>query len=116
MAISVRQRQAFAAQMARAKAFYQDGVWDQAFYHLENAHVLGQRSIRRHALSHWWMLKVGWRQRRWGEVASQLPRLMASLVVSRVWVPPGNTGGSNVSPFQAMPLRKELRQDMEWQD
>ena len=42
-----------------------------------------------------------------------LPALLAALVMSRLWVPVGNTGGANVNPLQPMPIPDALRDVME---
>ena len=42
-------------------------------------------------------------------------RLLAALLMSRLWVPTGNTGGANVNPLQPMPIPDALRDVMEEQ-
>lgn len=102
-------RQAFLEAIQSARRAYREGRLDAAFYQLENAHILGQTRTGEHALSHWWMLKVGWRRGNAREVFGQLVRLLASLLFSRLWVPPGNTGGADVSALKPMPIRDELK-------
>lgn len=80
-----------------------------AYAWLERAHILSQRMPLRHAWSHWLMLRAGWQARDWQEVAGQLPRILAALIFSRLWVPLGNTGRARVNAFQPMPLSEELR-------
>jgi len=100
---------AFMIEMKKAKSLYQQGLYSQAFPYLERAHILGQSYIIPHTISHWWMMKTGWKQRSAKEVVGQVPRLLASLLISRIWVPLGNTGGVNVSPFKAMPIPEDLQ-------
>lgn len=107
------QRQAFAAAMGEAHQAYRQRHWQQAFALLERAHVLGQTRVVPHVQSHWWMLKVGWQRRDAREVRGQLLRLPAAMLLSRLWVPLGNTGGANVSPVQPMPITDDLRELME---
>lgn len=102
-------RQAFLNAMHKARFAYHNGQLDAAFYQLENAHVLGQTRTGEHTLSHWWMLKIGWRRGDAREVFGQLARILASLLFSRLWVPTGNTGGANVPAVKPMPIREELR-------
>jgi hypothetical protein len=102
-------RAAFAAEMRAARARYRERDLDAAFHHLERAHILGQRDTLRHTWSHCWMLRVGWARRDGREIRGQLLRIAAALVISRIWVPLGNTGGANVSPVQPMPLPADLR-------
>lgn len=108
-----RQRQAFAAVMAGARQAYRRRHWEQAFALLERAHVLGQTRMVPHVQSHWWMLKVGWQRRDAREVRGQLLRLPAAVVLSRLWVPLGNTGGASVSPVKPTPIPDDLRELME---
>ncbi len=86
------------------------GNRDAAFRHLERAHVLGQASTRWHVQVHWLMLGWALRHRRPREVAGQWPRLiLAATKTAMGKVPRGNTGGSNVSPFRAMPIASDLQ-------
>ena len=85
------------------------GDWERAFRHLERAHVLGQRSTRRHVRSHLGMLAVGWRRRDAREAAVQVLRIVAAALMTNFWVPAGNTGGGNVSAFKPMPVPDDLR-------
>jgi len=87
-----------------------DGEFEAAFAHLERAHILGQRYTWPHLQSHAAMWLVGWKRRDTRELLGQLPRLLAALVFSRIWVPAGNTGGSNVSALKPMPIPADLRQ------
>lgn len=91
---------------ARARAM---GDYARAYAHLERAHVLGQRRTGLHVRSHIAFLRLGWLQHDWAEVAGQLPRLVAALLFSRVWVPEGNTGGSNVDALRTMPIPADLQ-------
>lgn len=79
------------------------------FRHLERAHVLGQASTIQHVRAHYHMLMWGIRQRSVGEVAGQVLRVIAAATKTAIkQVPVGNTGGSNVGPFQSMPVPKDL--------
>lgn len=80
---------------------------------LERAHILTQRRPWLHARSHWLMLQAGWQQGDMREVLGQMPRILAALLFSRIWVPIGNTGRSRVSAFQPMSMSEELRRLLE---
>lgn len=108
-----RQKQAFLQAMRRARQYCRQGRWEDAFSWLEQAHILGQGSTMAHMASHWWMLKVGWWRRDWHEVRGQLLRLPAALLMSRLWVPAGNTGGANVGALTSLPLPAALAELME---
>lgn len=85
------------------------GRFEVCFGHLERAHVLSQRMTGRHTRVHALMLVAGWRRGDWREVAGQLPRMLASLLFSRLWVPRGNSGRARVSAFKPMPVPADLR-------
>lgn len=81
-----------------------------SFHHLERAHVLGQESTRAHCQVHWAMLVWGLRNRDVKEVLGQVFRFVGALTKTAIgFVPSGNTGGSNVSPFRAMPIPVDLQ-------
>ncbi len=98
-------RQAF----AEAEAALARGEPGAALVWLERAHILGQRLALPHARSHWLMLRAGWQLGDWREVAGQVPRILAALLFSRLWVPLGNTGRARVSAFRPMPIDEDLR-------
>lgn len=80
-----------------------------AFSHLERAHVLGQSSTVEHVRVHWRMFVWGWRSRSLKECLGQLLRIVgASTKTAFGLVPPGNTGGSNISPFKRLPVPSDL--------
>lgn len=101
-------KQAFQQEMEKAQGFYQQSKFEQSFYHLERAHILGQSYIIPHILSHWWMLKLGFKLGNNKEIIGQIMRILASILFSRIWVPKGNTGGANVSPIKPMPIPDDL--------
>ncbi|MDM8348183.1 DUF3703 domain-containing protein [Pseudomonas sp. sp1636] len=80
-----------------------------AFQWLERTHILTQRQPLLHARSHWLMLTLGWQVGDYREVAGQIPRIVAALLFSKIWVPIGNTGRSKVSAFTPMPVPEELQ-------
>lgn len=78
---------------------------------LEAAHIVGQRDLKTHTLSHYYMLKLAVRTRDWRECAGQLLRLLlVPLGHLTGRLPMGNTGRATVSAFAPMPVRSELRQ------
>ncbi|WP_194867620.1 DUF3703 domain-containing protein [Pseudoalteromonas sp. PPB1] len=99
---------AFQKEMAAAKEQYDNTQYSKSFYHLERAHILGQSFIIPHTQSHWWMLKLGFKRYNARKVLGQIARIFASVIFSRIWVPKGNTGGTNVSPIKPMPIPADL--------
>ena len=100
---------AYATEIASALAAQRRGEYPQAFFHLERAHILGQRSTLKHVYAHWRMLSAGLNQRDFREVLGQIPRMFAALLSSHVWVPLGNTGRARVSAFTPMSVPADLR-------
>ncbi|HYD81047.1 MAG TPA: DUF3703 domain-containing protein [Paucimonas sp.] len=87
---------------------------ERAYRHLERAHILGQRYVRPHTHTHLLFLLIGWRRRDWREILGQLARIPLGMLGSALnRVPVGNTGGANVSMFQAMPIPDDLRERLE---
>jgi hypothetical protein len=79
------------------------------FAHLERAHVLAQRRTLRHTHVHWLMLRAGVSLGDCREVAGQVPRMIASVLFSRIWIPAGNTGRARVNALKPMPVPDDLR-------
>nr|WP_314626521.1 DUF3703 domain-containing protein [uncultured Noviherbaspirillum sp.] len=99
----------FEREMAEARSLYRDGLLDQAFSHLENAHVLGQRFVAPHVRSHWFMLRIGLRRRSASEACGQAVRIVLGALGSALGlVPTGNTGGTNVGMFRRLPVRPDI--------
>ena len=82
-----------------------------SWYHLERAHIIGQKYPIEHSLVHWKMLLFGIKIKNTKEVLGQIPRLLLGGVKSFVGnVPVGNTGGANVPPLRVMQIEPELLQ------
>ena len=109
MSMRTELQQALTQAFAEGRQALERNDLGAAYAWLERAHILSQRMPLRHAESHWLMLRAGWQARDWREVAGQLPRILAALLFSRIWVPLGNTGRARVSAFQPMPLSDELK-------
>lgn len=96
------------AELARAREARQRQQPDQEFSHLEQAHVLGQSSTWQHVRVHSLMLAWSLRQRDLREGLGQVMRILGAATKTAFgWVPTGNTGGANVSPFRSMPITPE---------
>ena len=101
-------KQAYNVDLTAACEAEESRNFSKAFAHLERAHILSQKYAWAHTRTHIRMLKLGWRTRDMREVVGQLTRTFAALLFSRIWVPVGNTGRANVSPFAPMPLPEDL--------
>ena len=76
---------------------------------LERAHVLSQPMAGAHVKTHVAMLGYALRRRDGRELAGQVFRMLVAAPGS--WTgryPAGNTGGSDVSAFRAMPIPDDL--------
>ena len=77
---------------------------------LERSHIIGQSYPFEHTYSHWLMLKFGFKIKDLKEIIGQIPRLLVGGVKSFVGaIPVGNTGGTNVSALQSMPIPEDIR-------
>lgn len=101
--------QAYEHEVSMARQALRLSDFDGCFFHLERAHVLAQRMTVRHTTIHWLMLVAGMRRRDLREVLGQVPRMVASVLFSRLWVPRGNSGRARVSAFKPMPVPDDLR-------
>ena len=101
--------EAYGDEVRMAKQALQRGDFETCFVHLERAHVLAQRMTGRHTFIHWRMLVAGLRRGDLREVVGQVPRIVASILFSRLWVPRGNSGRARVSAFKPMPVPDDLR-------
>jgi hypothetical protein len=96
-------------ELTMARQALQRSDFEGCFFHLERAHVLAQRRTVRHTYIHWLMLVAGMRRGDFREVLGQVPRMVASVLFSRLWVPRGNCGRARVSAFKPMPVPDDLR-------
>ena len=101
--------EAYKQEVERADEALRRDDFEAAFRHLERAHVLAQRMTGRHTFTHWRMLIAGLRCGDVREVVGQLPRIVAAILFSRLWVPRGNSGRARVSAFKPMTVPADLR-------
>lgn len=113
MKLSSKQRAAWSAEMAAARAAASANDPATAFLHLERAHIIGQRNVRAHTLAHVGMLRAAFTRMDLREILGQLLRIPAALTKTLIWVPTGNTGGANVSAFRSMPVPADLKRYIE---
>ena len=101
-------RAAYEQELSAARSAFAARDWAKSWTSLERAHVLGQRSTRAHVRAHARMLQFAWRRRDLREIAGQLTRILGATLLSWIWIPEGNTGGSRVSAFRRMPIAPDL--------
>lgn len=81
-----------------------------AWWALERAHILSQPNLPVRLRVHWAMLGYAIRLADLREIAGQTLRLALAPIGSLTGrIPVGNTGRSDVSAFQPMPIPAELR-------
>lgn len=101
---------AFEHELAMARSAEAKEDMTVAMHHLERAHILGQRWYLAHIKTHVKMLRLALKGSNVTEARGQLIRLLGAAPFHIAgWVPIGNTGGSNVSPIQPMPVPPDLR-------
>ena len=101
---------AFDKEMALARKALAQGDLATAQAQLERAHVLGQRHVWPHVLSHWFMLRVALKRGEGSAVIGQAVRIVLGALGSAVGVVPvGNTGGSDIGMFRRLPVAPELQ-------
>ncbi|CAM1370240.1 conserved hypothetical protein [Tenacibaculum sediminilitoris] len=105
----LQRKQEYCRQLTLAKKALESKRFQVSFYHLENTHILGQKYLYHHALSHYYMLVFGIKTKNSKEILGQFFRIIASLLITLIWVPIGNTGGSNISAIKPIPIRNELQ-------
>ena len=72
--------------------------------------MLGQASTVQHVRVHVQMLLWAVRHRAPREFAGQVLRVVGAATKTAIsWVPTGNTGGSNISPFKPLPIPVDLQ-------
>lgn len=86
------------------------GRIEDAFHHLERAHVLGQGNTFEHTRVHLRMLLLGSKMHSLREIFGQIIRVIGAATKTPLGIyPSGNTGGSNVWFFKPMPIAADLR-------
>ncbi|RKQ69336.1 uncharacterized protein DUF3703 [Litorimonas taeanensis] len=100
----------FHSEMTAARQAYENHAWKTAFYHLERAHILGQRYFWPHLQTHLWMFRFGLKRRDVKEITGQSLRILAVFPAALFnWVPEGNTGGANISAIKTLPIPTDLQ-------
>lgn len=109
-----RQRQAFEQEIGVGRELIAAGDLDRAFRHLERAHIIGQAFVYAHAKTHWLMLTLEIRRRRFSAAFGQAIRIVLGIIGSAVGlVPVGNTGGTDISMFKRLPIAPDLQKIIE---
>jgi len=97
-------------EIAAAQFNLESSNFQQSWYHLERAHIIGQKYPYEHSQVHWKMLLFGFKIKSQKEILGQLPRLLVGGIKSFVGhVPVGNTGGANVPPLRPMEIPKDIQ-------
>lgn len=105
----VKLRPYFYAELKEYQSQLNRGFLQNAWAHLERAHIPGQAYPWHHSYVHWKMLLFGIHIKNGKEILGQIPRLLVGGVKSFVGkIPVGNTGGANVPPLKPMLISGEL--------
>lgn len=112
--MNAQRRQAFDREIALGNELIASGDPERAFRHLERAHIIGQTFVGAHAKSHWLMLTLEIRRRRFAAAFGQAVRLVLGVIGSAIGVVPiGNTGGTDISMFKRLPIAPDLQKIIE---
>ena len=85
------------------------GHIEQAWRHLERAHIVAQARLSPHCRSHWKMLVFAVHLRDWDEAVGQIARLLLAPISNLTGrLPAGNTGRANVSAFARAEIPPDL--------
>jgi hypothetical protein len=102
-------KQAYYEELKLYSFYLENKLYDNAWYHLERSHIVGQSYPIEHTYSHWLMLKFGLRQDI-KEVFGQIIRLLIGGWKSFIdHVPLGNTRGANVPPLKSIPIQNDIK-------
>ena len=104
-----RLRNQFEHEMKQARDLYEIQNYAQCYFHLERAHILGQRHYIPHLRSHYWMYKVAIKLNDLRETTGQIARMIMSVGSLLGKVPLGNTGRARISPIKPMPIPEDLQ-------
>lgn len=97
-------------ELALYRMAFEQGHLQEAWHHLERAHIIGQSYPYEHSYAHWKMLQFGFFIKDAKEILGQIPRLLVGGVKSFVGkVPVGNTGGANVPPLRPMEIPEDIQ-------
>ena len=107
---AISSRDAFLAEEYRRAAKATDEQnFEEAWHHLERAHVVAQDRLGPHCVSHWRMLQLARKTHDWREVRGQIFRLFLAPIGNITGrLPIGNNGRSNVSAFARMDIEPEI--------
>jgi hypothetical protein len=109
MNMKTKLEQAFESEMTSAKEAYYSDDTSTCYWHLERAHILGQRNYLPHVISHYWMCKVGVKTKDYREAMGQIVRIIMSVGSLVGIVPLGNTGRARINPIKPMPIPDDLQ-------
>ncbi len=113
-AYATRIRPSVRLELDAAALAEQRGHFFSAMQHLQRAHVLAQPSTALHVGMHLHMFRFAVRNGLTGEAFGQVWRTMAAALFTALkLVPQGNTGGTDASGFQPMPVAEDLQARMD---
>jgi hypothetical protein len=66
--------------MHLARDYFAEYQWAKTTYHLERAHIVGQRYFFGHLITHVWVLRMAWVRRDFREAVGQFIRILTVLL------------------------------------
>lgn len=101
----------YAEELAKYNSAWSKQDIAKAWYHLERAHILGQRYPFQHTETHWKMFILGLQTGNFKEIIGQLVRLIFGAPLSLIdKIPVGNVGSSRVSMTRPQPIPEDFKE------
>ncbi len=75
-------REHFETEIRKAQTAIETGNFETAWIALQRAHILGQAYPLSHAIAHWKMLKLAWKQRDTKEIGGQFVQTLFAVPIS----------------------------------
>ena len=82
-----------------------DAEFSEATHKLAAGHALTV-----HVRTHWAMLRYAQQYGGTRDVVGQVGRLLSATLFTWLWVPEGNTGGTNIGAFEKLPIPPKIQE------
>lgn len=108
-------REHFETELNKAQSAIEAGDAEAAWTALQRAHILGQMYPLPHAIAHWGMLKLAWKQRDLKEIAGQLIPAVFAIPLTLLFGRKRSLrdGKVNINDSQRMSIPDDLLQILE---
>ncbi|MBE9166643.1 DUF3703 domain-containing protein [Pleurocapsales cyanobacterium LEGE 06147] len=101
-------RESFKTELHKAQIAIKAGDFETAWTALQRAHILGQTYPLAHAIAHWEMLKLGWRQRDLKEMAGQFIQTVLAIPLTLLFGRKRSLRGGRINSSEQMSIPDDL--------